>query len=150
MGGIEFSTELVKERNVVRLWIPEQVTAVLGTARLIPAVVSINEHPIRTTLHKMRGGYMVAVNKAVQEQVGVTGGDTVRVTVELDHSERTLDLPDDLVSALTESGTRTAFDRLSAFRQAELLKSVTSAKRADTRVRRIEQVVSLLRVAPEV
>ena len=144
---MEFHTDLVKERNVVRLWVPADLATTLGSARLVAAVVTINEQAIRTTLHKMGGGYMMVVNKEVQQQVGVGAGDTVRVRVELDHAEPEVDLPDDLASALADSGTRAAFDGLTRFRQTELVKSVTSAKKADTRARRIEQAVSQLRLA---
>jgi hypothetical protein len=144
MSGIEFDTKLVKERNAVRLWVPAEPAERLGDERLVPAVVTINGTPVRTTLHKMSGGYMMAVNKAVQAQVGATAGDAVHVVVERDNAERTVEVPADLADALAKAGARDAFDRLTLFRRNELLKSVTSARRDDTRARRIDQVVRTL------
>jgi antitoxin component of MazEF toxin-antitoxin module len=144
MSRIELTTELVKERNTVRLRINADLSAALGTARLLPAMVTIDGCPIPTTLHRMGGGYMMVLNKEVQQQIGATAGDTVHVTVELDGTERTVDLPDDLAAAIAAAGVRAGFDRLTPFRQAELVKSVTSAKKPETRARRIELVLHQL------
>ncbi|MPZ81491.1 MAG: DUF1905 domain-containing protein [Actinophytocola sp.] len=144
MSGIEFDTELVKERNAVRLWLPAELAQRLGDERLVPAVVTINGTPVRTTLHKMNGGYMMAVNKAVQGQMGATAGDAVHVLVERDSAERTVEVPANLADALAKAGARDAFDKLTPFRQNELLKSVTSARTDDTRARRIDQAVQAL------
>jgi hypothetical protein len=144
MSGIEFDTELVKARNAVRLWLPAELAGRLGDERLVPAVVTINGTPVRTTLHKMNGGYMMAVNKALQSRTGVTAGDTVHVLVERDGTERTVAVPTELADALAKAGVRDNFDRLTPFRQGELVKSVRSARRDDTRARRIDQVVHAL------
>ncbi|MER6433759.1 YdeI/OmpD-associated family protein [Streptomyces sp900105245] len=144
MSRIAFSTELVKERNAVRLCVPTELAATLGTARLLPALLTINGHSIQATLHKMGGTYMTAVNKAVQQQVGATAGDTVSVTIQLDTEEQGVDLPEDLGAALADAGAQGAFDRLTLFRQREMVKAVTSAKKPETRARRIGQAVDSL------
>jgi hypothetical protein len=133
---------LTKERSAVRLCLPADLSGSLGSARLLPAIVTINGHPIRTTLHKMGGGYMMAVNAELRRQIGVDAGDTVRVTVEADSAPRTVDLPADLSVALDAAGCRAAFDDLTPFRQGEIVKSVAGAKQASTRARRIVQAVA--------
>lgn len=144
MNRIAFSTELIKERNSVRLCVPADLAETLGTARLLPALITINGQPVRATLHKMGDTYMTAVNKAVQQQVGATAGDTVTVTIEPDAEDRIVDLPDDLTTALADEGVRDAFDRLTPFRQREMVKAVVSAKKPETRARRIRQAVDQL------
>jgi hypothetical protein len=144
VNGVEFSTELVKERNAVRLWMPAELAQRFDDERLVPAVVTINGTSVRTTLHKMHGGYMMVVNKLAQGRIGVTAGDAVHVLVERDDAERAVHVPADLAAALAKAGAREAFDGLTPFRQVELLKSVTSARRDDTRARRIEQAVRTL------
>jgi hypothetical protein len=148
VSAVAFDTELVAERHAVRLWVPAEHAAALGTARLLPATVTINGHAVPTTLHKMDGGYMMAVNKTVQAAIGVTTGDTVHVTVEPDDTPRTVEVPDDLATALAEATTQDAFDSLSPFRQNEIVKNVTSAKRPDTRARRIARAVEQLTTRP--
>jgi len=150
MSGVTFRTELVKERNTVRLCVPADLAATLGTARLLPAIITIDGHPVRATLHKMGGTYMTAVNKAVQRQVGATAGDTVEVTVEPATEEPGVDVPGDLVAALAEAGAAEAFDRLTPFRRREMVKAVVSAKKPGTRARRVSQAVAgLLESPPE-
>ncbi len=149
MNRIDFSTELIKERNAVRLCVPADLAATLGTARLLPALITINGRPVRATLHKMGGTYMTAVNKAVQQQVGATAGDTVTVTIEPDAEDGVVDLPDDLTTALADEGVRDAFDRLTAFRRREMVKAVVSAKKPETRARRIRQAVDRLTQAQD-
>lgn len=143
-GGIEFDTELVKERNAVRLWLPAELARHLGEERLVPAVVTINGTPVRTTLHKRNGGYLMAVNKTAQAQTGATAGDAVHVLIERDTTERTVEVPTDLADALATAGARDIFDQLTPFRQGELVKSVVSAHKDDTRACRIDQAVHAL------
>jgi hypothetical protein len=141
VSKVEFSCVLIRHRSAVRLCVPAELSATLGPGPLLPAIVTINDEPVPTTLHRISGGFMMAVNKAVREQLGVTAGDTVHVTVEPDETERTIELPEDLSTALADARVRDAFDDLTPFRKDELLKSVASAKKAQTRGRRIEAVV---------
>jgi hypothetical protein len=62
MTAVECKVQLTMRRSAVRLCIPTDQSTQLGTARLLPAVVTINGHRVQTTLHKMGGGYMMAVN----------------------------------------------------------------------------------------
>lgn len=59
--------------------------------------------------------------------------------------QATVDVPQDLAAALAEQPTAKAmFDRLSAANRYAVLYRVTTAKRADTRQRRVEQFVAML------
>jgi hypothetical protein len=140
---ISFSTELVKERNAVRLCVPAGLAVALGPARLVPALITINGHRVRATLHKMGGTYMTAVNKEVQRQAGANAGDTVAVTIEPGEDEP-VEVPGDLAAALDGAGAREAFERLTPFRRREMVTAVISAKRPETRARRIAQALDRL------
>jgi len=63
VSEISFSVALMKHRNAVRLRVPSEHNGALGTARILPAIVTINDQPVRTSLHKISGSYMMAVNK---------------------------------------------------------------------------------------
>ena len=141
MTAVEHRIVLTKERSAVRLCLTADLSAALGTGRLLPAIVTINGHAVRTTLHKMSGGYMMALNADLRRQLGVDGGDTVNVSVEPDATPPTVQIPDDLAEALDAAGRRAAFEALTPFRQREMVRSVTAAKRPETRVRRIAQAV---------
>jgi len=56
-----------------------------------------------------------------------------------------MEVPDDFASALTAAPTAKAmFARLNAANRYSILYRITTAKRADTRQRRIEQFVAML------
>ena len=59
--------------------------------------------------------------------------------------QATMEVPADFASALTAApAAKAMFDTLSAANRYSVLYRITTAKRADTRVRRIEQFVSML------
>lgn len=59
--------------------------------------------------------------------------------------QATIELPDDLAAALADDpAARATFDRLSAANRYAVLYRVTTAKRADTRRRRVAQIVAML------
>src|SRR6185437_286360 len=107
----------------------------------LPAIVTINGRPVRTTLHKMDGAYTMVVNADLRRQLGIDAGDTVHVSVEPDTAPPAVDLPNDLATALDTAGRRTAFEALTPFRQTEMVKSITAAKRPETRARRVAQAI---------
>jgi hypothetical protein len=137
-------TALVKERSTVRLCLPPDTAIALGSSRLLPAIVTINGHRVPTTLHKMGGGYMMVVNAELRRRLGVDAGDTVRVSVEPNVAPQAVEVPVDLAEALDAAGCRPAFDRLTPFRMAEMVKAVTGAKQPQTRARRVARIVEEL------
>jgi hypothetical protein len=149
MTAVECEVQLTVHRSAVRLCLPPALSTQLGTARLLPAFVTINGHQVPTTLHKMSGGYMMAVNAELRHRLGVEAGDTVHVTAEPDTTHRTIEVPDDLAAALDRAGKTGAFKALTPFRQAEITKSVTRAKQPETRARRIAQTVAALSPDPQ-
>jgi uncharacterized protein YdeI (YjbR/CyaY-like superfamily) len=61
------------------------------------------------------------------------------------HGQATIEVPPDLAAALgRDPSAKTMFDRLSASNRYAILYRVTTAKRPDTRQRRIEQFVAML------
>jgi bacteriocin resistance YdeI/OmpD-like protein/uncharacterized protein DUF1905 len=100
---------------------------------------------VQTTLHKMAGGYMMAVNAELRRVLGVDAGDTVQVSAEPDDAPRQIELPPDLAAALDAAGHTTTFETLTAFRQTEIVKSVNGAKQPQTRARRIAAVLTQLK-----
>jgi len=134
MTAISLHAQLTTQRAAVRLCLPTEISAQLGTTRLLPATVTINGHRVQTTLHKMAGGYMMAVNAQLRRQLGVDAGDTVQVSAEPDTTPRTVELAPDLAAALDAAGHTTTFEALTAFRQTEIVKSINGAKQPQIRL----------------
>ena len=94
----------------------------------------------------MRAGYAWGVHKATRQEAVVDIGDVVEVEIERDVRPRELIVPDDLAAALaSDAAAAEAFGRLSFTGRRELVEWVTSAKREDTRARRIAQTLDRLR-----
>ncbi len=93
----------------------------------------------------MRGRYLLGLSNANRRAAGVVTGDEVEVEVEFDAEPRVVVEPGDFASALdADPVARTAYDRLSDSHKREHVRAIESAKKPETRARRIEKAVALL------
>jgi hypothetical protein len=145
MAAHRFETVLGAEDGGVFIEVPLDVPVVFGRARA-PVRGTINGHPFRSTVAVYGGRYYLPVRRELREAAGVAAGDAVVVELEADEQPRTVDPPPDLAEALAadpEAGA--AFAGLSFTHQREYVEWVTGAKRDETRRRRVEQAVAMLR-----
>jgi uncharacterized protein YdeI (YjbR/CyaY-like superfamily) len=86
------------------------------------------------------------VNKTMQKAANAKLGDTVTVLMELDSKPRIVSVPADLKKAFVNAkSAAAAFKELSYSRQKEFVDWIESAKKEETRRRRVEQTISMLR-----
>src|SRR5438046_7952608 len=71
----------------------EQVEAVGEGAKRFPVVATVNGYTWRTTVTRMRGEFLLGLNRAVRQEAGVKPGDTVEANVELDTATREVEAP---------------------------------------------------------
>jgi uncharacterized protein YdeI (YjbR/CyaY-like superfamily) len=89
---------------------------------------------------------MLGVSAKVREAAGVAGGDKVEVDIELDTEPREVTVPPDLAAALDRDvKAKRFFDGLSYSRKQRLVLPIEEAKTAETRQRRIDKAVGMLR-----
>ncbi|QIS15155.1 YdeI/OmpD-associated family protein [Nocardia arthritidis] len=124
--------------------VPAEVVAGLGGGGRIPVIATFDGIEYRGSIVSMGAGPCLGVLKAIRAELGKASGDTVTVTVVRDQAARTVEVPEDLAAALTAAGLRKVFDELSFSKQREAVDSIDSAKRPETRARRIERTVSEL------
>jgi uncharacterized protein YdeI (YjbR/CyaY-like superfamily) len=86
----------------------------------------------------------VPLNKANATAAAVAAGEPFAVTIAHDDQPRVVTVPDDLASAIDEAGLREQWERLSYSHQRENVEAVVSAKKTETRQRRIDGVVKRL------
>lgn len=123
----------------------EQV-AELGGGRRAAVVVEIGGRSARLRLAVMAGKNLIGLSKAARTALGVDIGDEVDAVVRLDDAPREIEVPADLAAALdAEPQVRAAFDALAPSRRKEMARSVTDAKRPETRAARITAAVEQLR-----
>jgi uncharacterized protein YdeI (YjbR/CyaY-like superfamily) len=86
------------------------------------------------------------VSAANRELTGASAGNTYDVDVELDTAPRTVDVPPDLAAALAkDQQARAAFDALSYSHQRQHVEAIAGAKKQETRQRRIDKTLAMLR-----
>jgi hypothetical protein len=132
--------------NTAGFEIPDEVVEELGGGRRPKVVVRIGAHSWRSSIAHMGGTFMLGVSMADREAAGVAAGQLLDVDVELDTAPRTVEVPDDLAAEL--AGSPTARETWSAWpfsRQKEAARSLTEAKKPETRARRLEKLLTELR-----
>jgi uncharacterized protein YdeI (YjbR/CyaY-like superfamily) len=84
---------------------------------------------------------VIGVLKDIRTKLDKAVGDEVLVTLELDETPREVEVPEDLAQSLEDAGLSDTFAQLSFTRRREVAGGVASAKRPETRRRRIEAAV---------
>lgn len=110
--------------------------AVFGRARP-PVIVALDGYSYRSTIAIMDGRTFIPLRRGHREAARLRAGDTVRVTLTLDAAPREVALPADLEECLATADARPAWDDLSFMRRHELVDAIETAKRPDTREKRI-------------
>jgi hypothetical protein len=142
---VKFSTTMFQMGNNTGIEVPAEVVAALDAGKRPPVVVNVNGYEYRSTVAPMGGKYLLPFSADRRRESGIQGGDAIDVKLTLDTAPRTVEIPDDLQSALNSSVTAAAaWDKLSYTHRKEHVRSVLDAKKAETRTRRIAAVVAKL------
>jgi len=143
-----FSSELEAGRGGgAFVVLPQEVLAALGGGSRFRVTGSLNGVGFDSSTMAMGAGRVcLGVHKATRQAAGVGIGDAVELEIERDERPRQLDVADDLLAALAADPVAAgAFDRLPFTHRREYVDWITSAKRADTRARRLAQTLDRLR-----
>jgi uncharacterized protein YdeI (YjbR/CyaY-like superfamily) len=123
-----------------------QVAAVGEGAKRFPVVATVNGYTWRTSVARMGGESLLGLNRDVREAAREQAGDEVDVRIELDLAPREVDVPEALAAALAaDPGARASFERMAFTHRKEYARWIAEAKREDTRERRVEQAVAMIR-----
>lgn len=147
MPKIQFKVKLeAVEQGGVFFTLPKRESAKFGVRGRVPVTGTINGAPFRSSIFPTGDGtHYMAVNREVRERAGVAAGDRVEVLMETDTAPRTVAIPPDLKKELSKSvAARVRFDKLSYTHRKEYVQWIEAAKRAETRTRRIKQVLDKL------
>jgi hypothetical protein len=122
----------------------EQVAAIGRGSKAFPVTVTIDGKAHALRLARMGGENLIGFSKAAREQARVAVGDTVVAVIAAEAGERTIEVPEDLVTALTRSKAKAAFDALAHSHRKEFVRWITEAKKAETRAERIAKAVEMV------
>lgn len=123
----------------------QQVDAIRGSAgkARVPLAITYKGQTYRTSVSIYRGQWMTVVNQEMRLG-GLVPGGTYSVDISVDTQERTVEVPEDLLAALKKAKLQSAFEKLSYSHRKEHVRSVTEAKKPETRLARIEKVIAKL------
>jgi hypothetical protein len=141
-----FKTSVLQadDMNATGIAIPASVVEKLASGKRPKVLITLNGYTYRTTVASMGGDFVVPLAAEHRKKAGVSGGDSIAVTLELDTAPREVDVPKDLAAALKKAGARATFDALAYSHRKEHVRAIEEAKAPETRMRRIEKTVQMV------
>lgn len=140
------ATVQLNGRTATGIEVPASVVEGLGSGRKPRVTVTIGAYTYRSTVATMGGRFMLPLSADNRAKAGVEAGDEVEVTLELDTAERVVAVPADFAAALdAEPAARANFDKLTFSHRRAHVDAIVGAKKDETRRRRIEKSVEMLR-----
>lgn len=145
-----FETTVAVTGSNTGIVVPEEAVGQLAAGKRPPVLVNINGYEYRSTVGIMGGKHMISISAAVRSATGLRGGDPVRVTLTVPDTPREVTVPAGFAAALAaDEQASVFFGTLSNSMQRYHVDSITTAKSADTRQRRIDKAIALFRAGKQ-
>ena len=148
MPPVRFRTVLsLENRQATGIHVPVAAVEALGGGKRPAVVATVNGYTYRATVM----GYdpadpLMPFTAEHRAASGLQAGDEVEVELVLDTEPRDVDIPDDLAAALeAEPAAKAFFEGLSNSNKKVHTLAIADAKTPETRARRIEKSIALLR-----
>ncbi|MFC9588767.1 YdeI/OmpD-associated family protein [Streptomyces sp. NPDC056944] len=143
---MKFRAQVEPPEPMRGLEVPPEVVAALGGGARPPVTITVNGHSWKSRIAILRGRNLLGLSNANRQAAGVTIGEEVEVELELDTEPRVVVEPADFAQALDDDPVaRAAYDNLTHSRKREHVRAIESAKKPETRLRRIEKAITTLR-----
>ncbi|MDQ6929371.1 MAG: YdeI/OmpD-associated family protein [Candidatus Eremiobacteraeota bacterium] len=124
--------------------VPQKIMAAFAPLHRVPVTAAINGVEFETSVTDVGDGAGFVVPAKMREAAGVAKGDLVVVVLEHDEESRTVDIPADLQKAMSAADLM-RFRKFIYSRQKEYVEAIDAAKRPQTRLRRIEKTIQIIR-----
>jgi hypothetical protein len=143
---MRFRTYVEPAEPMRGLEVPHEVVEALGGGPRPRVTITINGHSWKSRVAIMRGRYLLGLSNANRQAAGVVTGDEVEVEMEVDAEPPVVVEPADFARALdADPVARAAYDRLAYSHKRQHVRAIERAKKPETRRRRIEQALAMLR-----
>jgi hypothetical protein len=143
---MKFKTTILQTGNNTGIEVPPEVVEGLGGGKKPAVAVTVSGYSYRSSIAVMGGKFLIPLSAERRAESGIKGGDAVEVELALDDKPREVTVPDDLAAALAgDAAAKTFFETLSYSNRLRHVLSVTDAKTPDTRQRRIDKVLEMMR-----
>ncbi|WGL50481.1 YdeI/OmpD-associated family protein [Nocardioides sp. BP30] len=124
----------------------EQVDQVGGGRKRFPVVLTAGGRTWRGSVASMGGEFLIGLSKQARAEAGLAVGDIVDLTVATDEAPREVEVPPALAEALAaDAVAAAAYERLAFTHRKEFARWVGEAKREETRERRVQEALAMLR-----
>lgn len=125
------------------LRLPEEVVAALGNPKRVEG--EIGDHPVNLGLARadVVAGAFLWTGKAFLDAAGIAPGEVLEIRLRATDPNE-VEIPDDFAAALRAAGRSADWEALTAGKRRGLLYGVTSAKRPETRARRVAKLIASL------
>ncbi len=125
---------------------PYDTETEFATKGKVPVQATVGGVPYTGSLMTCGGAHhMLAVVKAIRERTGKKPGDVIDVEVWRDDEARVVEVPASFEKLLKKEGLLLLFNSLSFTHRKEYCCWIAEAKKEETRVRRLEKAVEMLR-----
>ncbi|HRW17580.1 MAG TPA: YdeI/OmpD-associated family protein [Dermatophilaceae bacterium] len=146
MGELTLQTRIERFGPAAAIVLSEADVAAIGGGKRAPVRVSIDGRTARLRVAVMGGVIVVGLSKAARADLGVQIGDQVTVVLTLDEAPREVPVPVELEQALaSDPAAGAAYQALAFTHRREFAEWVGTAVKPETRARRAEQAVAMLR-----
>jgi hypothetical protein len=143
---MKFRAQVEPNEPMRGLEVPPQVVEALGGGKRPRVIITINGHSWRSRVAIMRGRHLLGLSNANREAAGVVTGEEVEIELAFDPEPPAVNVPGDFARALdADPAARAAYDRLTHSRKREHVRSIESAKKPETRKRRIEKALATVK-----
>jgi hypothetical protein len=138
----KFQSEVEPPEPMRGLVVPPELVESLGGGKRPRVTVTINGHSWTTRVAIMRGRNLIGLSNANRRAAGIVTGDLVEVALELVTEAPRVVEPPDLAAALdADPIARAAYDGLAYGHRRAIVHAIETAKRPETRQRRIEKSI---------
>ena len=128
------------------VFFPYDVEKEFGTKGKVPVQATFDGVPYKGSLFKYSySQHVLGILKSIREQIGKQPGDTVDLAIWKDEELRTVEIPADFRNRLKKESLLPIFEKLSYTHRKEYCRWITEARKEETRLRRLEKAVEMLR-----
>ncbi|MCT2586807.1 YdeI/OmpD-associated family protein [Actinophytocola gossypii] len=126
--------------------VPDDVLDELGAGKRPRVQVTLEGYTYRNLVGKMGDDHMIPLSADHRKKAGVSAGDELEVDIVVDDAPLEVEVPEDFAAALAkEPAAKKFFESLTYSKKRQHVDPITSAKKPETRLRRIEKSVETLK-----
>lgn len=135
----------IPDKDATFIEIPFDVEKEFGAKRVKVKAKFDNANYRGSIVSMGQGAFIIGITKAIRNEIGKTVGDSISVEIERDEELRQVELPVDFKEQLDKNEEAVKFyNELSYSAKRKYYQWVTSAKKEETRQKRITEAISKL------